>query len=220
MIPAEYLKSKPSRHTERQGTGEPGAREPDLAEETPRRDADLVARTLAKDPTAFEELIHRYQKAIFNVAYYKSRNPFDAEDLAQDIFLAAYQALSSLKEPENFGGWLFGIAHNRCHKWYRRERTKILKFREIHQLKTGESQRELRPSRRLGGDEDEEKVLLSKEIQRLPHEIRHVLVLKYLEGKSYEVIGERLGLKPHRIDYLIRKGKALLKQRLERRRAP
>lgn len=174
------------------------------------RDAELVRRSLAGELEAFEELIRRYQRAIFGIAYYKSRNPYDAEDLSQDIFLAAYRALATLKDHENFGGWLIGIAHNRCHKWFRRERTKILKFREIRDLRRQELRSELRRSE-PGADPGAH---LATELRKLPHEIRTVLVLKYLEGLSYEAIEERLGLKPYRIDYLIRKGKALLRQRL------
>ncbi len=175
--------------------------------------AALVHASRDGDLVAFEQLIERYQKAIFNVAYYKSRNAFDAEDLSQDIFLAAYQALPSLKDPENFGGWLMGIAHNRCHKWFRREKTKILKFKELGQMK---DQNE-RLRQKAIKDDPEEPLHLTQELEKLPKEISKVLVLKYLEGLSYEAIQLRLGLKSHRIDYLIRKGKSLLKQKMLRR---
>lgn len=178
--------------------------------------AGLVAASREGDLEAFERLIERFQKAVFNVAYYKSRNAFDAEDLSQDIFLAAYQALPTLKDPENFGGWLMGIAHNRCHKWFRREKTKVLKFKELAQMKSREERLEHRARR----ESPEEPIQLAREIQSLPPEIARVLVLKYLEGQSYDAIQERLGLKAHRIDYLIRKGKSLLKQKLRRRGLP
>jgi len=189
---------------------------PKKVNEEPIRDVEYVKATLSGDLCAFEELINRYKNAIFNIAYYKSNNPFDAEDLTQDIFLAAYKALSTLKDIENFGGWLFGIAHNRCHKWFRRERTKILKFKEIGQIKAREARLALKKKPEL----EEEKVQISTEIQHLPHEIQRVLVLKYLEGFSYEAIEERLGIKPYRIDYLIRKGKTMLKQRLQHKEIP
>ena len=94
-------------------------------------DSDLVRKSLQGDLESFELLIDRYQQAVYNIAYYKSRNYFDAEDLAQDIFLAAFKALPTLKDINKFSSWLFGIAYNRCHKWFQRERTKIVKFKEI-----------------------------------------------------------------------------------------
>ncbi|MBI4583689.1 MAG: RNA polymerase sigma factor [Planctomycetes bacterium] len=180
----------------------------------PPRDRDLVLRILEGQTDAFEQLVARYQKAVFTIAYYKSKNLFDAEDLTQDIFLAAFSALPTLKDRENFAGWLFGIAHNRCHKWYRREHTKIIKIKEIRQQK----EQEARLAQRTP-EEGQEQRRLAREIDNLPHEIRQVLVLKYLEGLSYEAIEARLGIKAYRIDYLIRKGKALLKQKLGRTEA-
>jgi len=176
------------------------------------RDAELVARSREGDLSAFETLVGHYQQVIFNVAYFKCHNLFDAEDLAQDVFLAAYKALETLKEPGNFGGWLVGIAHNRCHKWFRREKTKVLKFKEIREQR----EREERLGQRQAESSGDQRVEVNREIASLPHEIRQVLVLKYLEGMSYQLIESQTGLKAHRIDYLIRKGKALLKARLRK----
>ncbi len=187
---------------------------PGASPSSPPRDRDLVLQTLEGQTDAFALLVARYQKAVYTIAYYKSKNLFDAEDLTQDIFLAAFNALPTLKDLENFAGWLFGIAHNRCHKWYRRERTKIIKINEIRQQKEQEARLAQRDP-----EEGQEKLRLAREIDNLPHEIRQVLVLKYLEGLSYEAIEARLGIKAFRIDYLIRKGKALLKQKLGRSEA-
>jgi len=173
-------------------------------------DRDLVERSLQGDMTAFESLIARYQKAVFHVALYKSRNYFDAEDLSQDIFLAAFRALPSLKDLDNFGGWLFGIAHNRANKWFQRQRTKIIKFQELQRRKLEESQRRA-PEPQEGPDPSQ---VLSDALLKLPPEVRQVLVLKYLEGQSYQTIEAKLGINAHRIDYLIRKGKELLRQRV------
>lgn len=169
-----------------------------------------MRRSLEGDLRAFEELVGRYQQAVFNIALYKSKNCFDAEDLSQDVFLAAFRALDSLKEPENFASWLFGIAYNRCHKWYHRERNKVLKIQEIRRRAEQEERLARRPENAAfapGSDE----APLEECLARLPDEIRSVLVLKYLEGMSYQEIEERKGIKPHRIDYLIRKGKKAIR---------
>src|SRR5262245_13033910 len=181
-------------------------------EEAPVRPPDrpLVERSLTGDLKAFEELVARYQKAVFHIAHYKCRNYFDAEDLSQDIFLAAFRALPSLKDLNNFGGWLFGIAHNRSNKWYQRQRTKIIRFQELQRRKAEEALRKP-PEPEEGPDPTQ---VLSESLLKLSPEVRQVLVLKYLEGLSYQVIEERLGINAHRIDYLIRKGKELLRQRM------
>jgi len=178
----------------------------------PSPDRGLVEQSLRGDLAAFEALIGRYQKTVFHIALYKCRNYFDAEDLTQDVFLAAHQALPSLKDLDNFGGWLFGIAHNRANKWFRRQRSKIVKFQELQRQKSREAL--MRP------DEPEEgpgkAQVLSDSLCKLPDEIRSVLILKYLDGLSYQAIEERIGINAHRIDYLIRKGKELLRQRIRR----
>jgi RNA polymerase sigma-70 factor (ECF subfamily) len=195
-------------------------------------DVLLVARASAGDLRAFELLITRYQRAVFNIALYKSRNHFDAEDLTQDIFLAAFRALASLKEPESFAAWLFGIAYNRCHKWFRREKNKIVKFAEIRERAAEEERRRQKAAASGpatgpasgaaswngdGGDRsDDQRDHISEHLQRLPSEIREVLTFKYLEGLSYEEIQKRVGINAYRIDYLIRKGKQLLRSRLAR----
>src|SRR5688572_27835122 len=110
----------------------PGYALPMESEGTPSpTEIDLVAQALSGTLPAFEALMARYQKAVFNIAVWKSRNFFDAEDLTQDIFLAAFKALPTLKDRESFGAWLFGIAYNRCHKWFQRERNKIVKIQVI-----------------------------------------------------------------------------------------
>jgi RNA polymerase sigma-70 factor (ECF subfamily) len=176
----------------------------------PPSDRELVERSLRGDLAAFEALVARYQKAVFHIAHYKCRNYFDAEDLSQDIFLAAFRALPSLKDLNNFGGWLFGIAHNRSNKWYQRQRAKIIRFQELQRRKAEEALRKP-PEPEEGPDPTQ---VLSESLLKLSPEVRQVLVLKYLEGLSYQVIEERLGINAHRIDYLIRKGKELLRQRM------
>lgn len=175
-------------------------------------DATLVAKSLAGDVSAFETLVARYQQAVFHIAYYKSGNCFDAEDLAQDVFLAAFRSLPSLKDPESFSSWLFGIAHNRCHKWFHRERNKVLKIQEVRRRAALEERIEWRRDRdtRRGDDAPD----LSRHLARLPEDIRSVLRWKYLDGLSYREIEDRLGVPSHRIDYLIRKGKKLLRDRI------
>ncbi|HLU46764.1 MAG TPA: sigma-70 family RNA polymerase sigma factor [Planctomycetota bacterium] len=182
-------------------------------------DEELVGRALRGDAGAFETLVLRYQQAVFSIAYYKSRNCFDAEDLAQDIFLAAFRSLDALKDPRSFASWLFGIAYNRCHKWYDRERKKVIKFEEIRQRHEREARLAWRAA--VDGPVPPERTedRLEEYLRTLPDDAREVLRLKYLEGMSYEEIEKRLGLKPHRIDYLIRRSKKALRDAQDRREA-
>ena len=186
-------------------------------EDNTHEDSELVRKALQGDVDAFELLIERYQQAVYNICYYKSRNCFDAEDLAQDIFLAAFKALPNLKDINKFSSWLFGIAYNRCHKWFHRERIKIVKFKEISRRLSQQQRMERlksgQPGTQFAGDEPE----IAEFLHKLPTDVKDILKLKYLEGMSYDEISEKTGVKPHRIDYLIRKGKKLIRERWDRR---
>ena len=167
-------------------------------------DEALVKKALKGDLGSFESLVGRYQQAIYNICYYKSRNCFDAEDLAQDIFLAAFKSLPNLKDIRKFRSWRFGIAYNRCHKWFQREKIKIVKFKEISQRLSQQQRmdrlRSGQPGTHFQGDEPE----IAEFLHKLPTDVKNILKLKYLEGMSYDEISEKTGVKSHRIDYLIR----------------
>ena len=76
-------------------------------------DSALVQEVLAGKIESFRRLVERYQDAVFGVALSKTKSFADAEDLAQETFLAAFESLERLKNPERFGSWLYGIALNK-----------------------------------------------------------------------------------------------------------
>ena len=210
----KHLKKTLKSQTHGKHPNEPASeREGSEKRECRERERELVERALAGDVDSFARLVETYQQPVFNIALYKSRNYFDAEDLTQDIFLAAYNALATLKDRDHFSSWLFGIAYNRCHKWFRREKTKIVKFAELRQRAAKEEAERIRASVMAPASEPPQEYL-SDHLKRLPRDIREVLTLKFLEGKSYDEIGVALSINANRIDYMIRKGKQLLRARL------
>ena len=77
------------------------------------RDGRVVAAVdgdSGHDVTAFEQLVAKYQKSVFNVALYKSKNYFDAEDLTQDTFIRAFDRLADFRGEAPFAGWLHRVA--------------------------------------------------------------------------------------------------------------
>jgi RNA polymerase sigma-70 factor (ECF subfamily) len=83
-------------------------------------DKMLVRAVIAGEKTAYEKLYDRYAPLIRAICYDTTRNLSDAQDLAQDVFMRAYEKLEHLREPERFGKWLVGIARFRCREWRRR----------------------------------------------------------------------------------------------------
>lgn len=84
-------------------------------------DAELIQQTLDGDQSGFASLIERYQPQILALCHAWISNPQDAEELAQDTFLCAYQKLEKLRDREKFLPWLSQIARNRCKMYLRRD---------------------------------------------------------------------------------------------------
>src|SRR5688500_18431622 len=85
-------------------------------------DAELVEQTLRGVTDAFHQLCERYYRPVCGFVF-KRVDKYDlVEDLVQETFLDAQQAIKAGQKPQNFSSWLFGIAHKRCGKWLRRKR--------------------------------------------------------------------------------------------------
>jgi RNA polymerase sigma-70 factor (ECF subfamily) len=85
-------------------------------------DTTLAQRALAGDHAALERLARRYRTAVLAVAFTRTGDRDEAEDLAQEVLLRAWQMLPTLREPAAFAAWLKTIAVNACRGWYRRSR--------------------------------------------------------------------------------------------------
>ena len=84
-------------------------------------DAQLVNRFLAGDESAFTALVKKYQKSVHALTWRKVGDFHIAEELTQDTFLKAYQKLATLKNSNQFAGWLYVIADRICIDWHRNQ---------------------------------------------------------------------------------------------------
>ena len=85
-------------------------------------DADLIRKARRGDVEAFNLLISRWEKRVFNYLLRILQNREDALDLSQDVFLKAYQNLRKLEDPGRFAAWLFRIAHNEAYSLFRKRK--------------------------------------------------------------------------------------------------
>jgi len=81
--------------------------------------SDLVARARRGDPSAFDEIVRRHQKRVYNLAYRMLRRREDAEDITQEAFLRAFASLPRLRDDRAVGTWVCRIAANLCLSWLR-----------------------------------------------------------------------------------------------------
>ena len=147
-------------------------------------DIHLVSAAQRGDLIAFELLVRRHGTPAYRVALRMLGNPTDAEDVTQDSFLQAWQALPTLRDRRLFSTWLYRIVTNRCLNAIRSRRATEVLPNEIEDETrrpnhVAEARRQLQALRRA--------------IMRLTPEQRAPFVLRELEGLSYEEIAEVLG---------------------------
>ena len=159
-------------------------------------DKDLVERTIQGDPNAFNLLVSRWEKRLFNYIYRLVGNRDDALDICQETFLKAYQQISYLRDYKKFKGWLFKIGRNFSITYYRSKNQSktsnvvenqqeldnllLRKYRE----KSG-NQRKLEPA--------ELRLLVEGALNKLNFEQRETVVLKIFEGFKFNEIANISG---------------------------
>jgi len=144
----------------------------------------LVRAVFAGEKAAYEKLYDRYAPLIRAICYDTTRNLADAQDLAQDVFMRAYEKLEHLREPERFGKWLVGIARLRCREWWRQR------------LRSQNKNIALNNAQAVVPDptDDSRIELLRKMITTLPPKERLALHTFYLQGNSAENARRIMGL--------------------------
>ena len=85
-------------------------------------DVKLIHKILSGDDAAFGILVEKYQKSVHALVWQKIGDYHYAEDIMQDAFLQAYKKLSTLKDPNQFAGWLYVIANRLCIDWMRKQK--------------------------------------------------------------------------------------------------
>jgi RNA polymerase sigma-70 factor (ECF subfamily) len=184
-----------------------------LDQRTGPDDAQLVACSLKQDHEAFGQLIDRHASAIVNLAYRMVGNHAEAEDLAQEAFLAAFKALSTFRADSKFSTWLYRIASNKCKDWLRAKRPGMgqqdVDIDEMLDIHVAEEQT---PERLLS--QRQVALELEQAIQRLPPLYREAFVLKHVEGLSYEEMEEILGVNGDTLKMRVYKGRLQLSREL------
>jgi RNA polymerase sigma-70 factor (ECF subfamily) len=176
-------------------------------------DAELVRRCVGGERDAFHELTVRYYRPVGAFLLKRVGRPDLVEDLAQETFLEAYRSLKEGRRPENFAGWLFGIAVNRCGKWLRRKRPALFDPADPPDL----------PAAPPAGAETEEReeqqhrlAALEDGLAGLPAETRALLEMKHRHGKTCEQIAAELSQPVGTVKSQLSRAYKALRQRLAR----
>src|SRR5437899_9186834 len=188
-------------------------------------DQEVVALARAGKEAAYRELLRRYERPVFSLIYRMVRDRALAEDLAQDSFVKVLNALESYRPEYKFSSWVFKIANNVAIDQLRRRELDTLSLdgapgartqdeveatalQAVDRTETPLAELE---SRELGGR-------IEVAIARLRPEYRSCILLRHVEGRSYEEIAEALDLPLGTVKTYIHRARHELREYLEDRR--
>jgi RNA polymerase sigma-70 factor (ECF subfamily) len=146
-------------------------------------DRELVDRTLAGEIAAFETLVERHREVVYRVAA-RTVGTDDADDVSQDAFLRAYHRLASFRGEAPFRAWLLRVTHNAALNHQARRTPEPVDPLTVERGSEGERT----PAERLEGRERRDR--LESKIRLLSPAHRMVLILRDIEGLSYEEIAQ------------------------------
>jgi RNA polymerase sigma-70 factor (ECF subfamily) len=180
-------------------------------------DEELVARSMDGDVDSFNQLIRRWERPIYALAYRTLGREDDARDVCQETFLRAYRAINGFKGQAKFSSWLYRIALNLCRDWMRRQRrTPVVQMPEdvdIAELAAAQ-----------GPTESIETLVGRREIGRavaaamatLPEEQRTAILLKEYHGLTFQEIAEMQGCPLSTVKTRLYQGLSVVRRQLEK----
>ena len=178
-------------------------------------DEELVARSIGGDLDSFNQLVLRWERPIFALAYRVIGREEDARDVAQEAFLRAFRALGGFKGQAKFSSWLYRITLNLCRDWMRRERrTPIAQAPEgvdlielAGETAPSESIEELVARKQLGR-------AVEKAMKLLPEEQRTAIILKEYHGLTFQEIADMLDCPLSTVKTRLYQGLGVLRKQL------
>lgn len=187
-----------------------------------RPDEALAVDTVKGDLQAFEELVKRYQGAVFRLAFRMTGQREEAEDAAQEVFIQVFKKMYQFDPDKRFAPWLFRVATNICISRLRaRKKVIMLNFDDPAQRRLEFEQADIDADPLISLEKSELQREVQEVLQELPEHYRLLLIMRYqLElnsqeiARSLETTRENVDVKMHRARRLLRT--AMLKRLQER----
>jgi RNA polymerase sigma-70 factor (ECF subfamily) len=161
--------------------------EPRVAVRAELDDSGAVARAKTGDVEAFEYLVKRYRNEVFALAYHFLRSREQAWDVAQEVFIKAYNALTQFRGDASFKTWLMRITANQCKDYLKKRRLETVSFDDSRLTENAQSHM-LAPDHSL--EAAEIGMAIEKALDKLSHKHRTAFILREFEGLSYDEMAE------------------------------
>lgn len=185
-------------------------------------DAALVRAFQAGEEAAFDRLVLRHQDRTVNLCYRLLGNYAEADDCAQEVFVKAFRSLKGFRSGSAFSTWLYRIAVNACLSWRRslafRFRKRSVSLSQPEDPESDERPREIGDetlSPRREAERKERDKIIEEAIASLPKSLRTVLVLREIEGLSYEEVAEATGYNLGTVKSKIARARGRLREQLK-----
>ncbi|HOM03599.1 MAG TPA: sigma-70 family RNA polymerase sigma factor [Acetivibrio sp.] len=183
---------------------------------------ELIDRAKKGDVEAFEQLIEGCQKKVFNIAFRMLGNYDDASELAQEVFLKAYKSIKNFKGDSLFNTWIYKVATNACLDEIRKRKNKKVVFLdEDIEFNGNEIKRQIKddsPGPELTAEDNELKRAVKDSINMLSEEYRTVIVLRDIQGFSYEEISQIIKCPEGTVKSRINRARQALKKILQQKK--
>ena len=175
-------------------------------------DVQLIHRVLSGDEEAFSALVRKYQKSVHALAWRKVRDFHIAEEIAQDTFLQAYKNLATLRNPNQFAGWLYVIANRLCLKWLQKKKppVQLLENTSVVEIEESSYNRYVSEQRETEAAERRHEIVEAL-LEKLPESERTVVTLYYLGEMTAKEIGNFLGVSVNTIKSRLRRARERLR---------
>ena len=174
-------------------------------------DVQLIHRILSGDEAAFSALVRKYQKSVHALAWRKIGDFHIAEEIAQDAYIQAYKNLATLRNPNQFAGWLYVIANRLCLKWLQKKKSAVQLLEDTSVVEINESSYNRYVSEQRETEARERRHEIVEELlEKLPESERTVVTLYYLGEMTAKEIGNFLGVSVNTIKSRLRRARERL----------
>lgn len=182
-------------------------------------DSEYIERLNRRDESAFKQLVNEHKNQVYNTCLGFLRNPHDAEDVAQEVFIQVFDSIGDFREDAALSTWIYRIAVTKSLELirYRKRKKRSGFFKAIGSVFSEPDEQEdvsgyMHPGVKL--ENKERAATLFNEIDKLPERQRVAFTLQKVEGLSYQEVADVMEISVPAVESLIHRGKESLKKQL------